>query len=349
MEGNANTIAGQHFFGTTDAQDVVFKSNGTEVIRLTSEGKLKLNGTTTGTGVLLRDADGTLRGGGELSTMLELPTVPCGNLDVWPFWETDGNDFSQVCFEMPRLGTTSQTPLSIIAGDEQQVLIATNGQTQLFGSTAIAPADVNPFTGIPSRLNVYAADGHWLRLSTGSNKHWRLLPTLEAPEEGPGLRFHFTNGNFPPTIGLGPLALYEDGGLRAGPSLRVHPNGKVSIGEVSTNTPNYDYQLYVGGGILTERVKVALKTSSEWSDHVFATNYRLTPLNEVAAFIAENGHLPGVPSADCMVEEGLDVVKTNALLLEKIEELTLHAIEANRRLSRLESENARLREALLNR
>jgi len=343
MEGNANTDASQHFFGTTDAQDVVFKSNGVEVVRLTADGKLKLNGGTEGTGVLMRDGDGTLRGGGELPIAPELPTVPCGDLNVWPFWETDGNDFSQVCFEMPRLGTTSPTPLSIIAGNEQHALIAPNGQTQLFGTTAIAPADVNPFTGIPSRLNVYAADGHWLRLSTGTNKHWRLLPTIETAEESAGLRFHFTNGNFPPTNGLGPLALYEDGGLRAGPSLRVLPNGKVSIGEVSTNTPDYDYQLYVGGGILTERLKVALKTSSEWSDHVFKADYRLMPLKEVADFIAANGHLPNVPSADCMVEEGLDVVKTNAVLLEKIEELTLYIIQTNERLAALERENVALR------
>lgn len=112
--------------------------------------------------------------------------------------------------------------------------------------------------------------------------------------------------------------------------------GKVSIGDVSINTPNYDYLLYVGGGILTERVKAALKTSSEWSDHVFKADYRLMPLKEVAAFIAENGHLPNAPSADCMVEEGLDVVKTNAMLLEKIEELTLHSIVLNERLERAE-------------
>ena len=123
-----------------------------------------------------------------------------------------------------------------------------------------------------------------------------------------------------------------------GPSLRVHANGKVSIGEVSTNTPNYDYQLYVGGGILTERVKVALKTSSEWSDHVFAPNYSLMPLDKVADFITENGHLPGVPSADCMVEEGLDVVKMNAMLLEKIEELTLHLLALNKEIAQLQME-----------
>jgi hypothetical protein len=93
-------------------------------------------------------------------------------------------------------------------------------------------------------------------------------------------------------------------------------------------------------------VKVALKTSSEWSDHVFAPNYRLMPLPEVKAFIAEHGHLPNIPSADCMVEEGLDVAKTNALLLEKIEELTLHSIDLNSRLEHAERMIATLMEQL---
>lgn len=344
MTGNMGSDANVHYIGTADAQDVVFKSNEQEVIRLTSSGKLKLSGSTEGIGVLMLDEDGTLRGGGSLPMVPPMPVGVCGDLDVWPFWETDGNDFSALCEGEPRLGTISQTPLSIIAGDAQQMRIATNGQTQLYGITGIAADDFNPFLGFPSRLNVYEADGQWLRMSTGTNKHWRIMPTVGTPEEGPGLRFHFTEGNYPPTQGLGPLALFEDGGLRAGSSLRVQPNGKVSIGEVNTITPDWGYMLYVEGGVLTERVKVALKTSSEWSDHVFEPGYRLMPLTEVECFIQEHGHLPGVPSADQMVEQGLDVVKTDAMLLEKIEEITLHLIGMERRVAELEKENGELRQ-----
>lgn len=117
-------------------------------------------------------------------------------------------------------------------------------------------------------------------------------------------------------------------------------DGKVSIG--TTDRPG-DYLLYVGTGILTEKVKIALTGTAQWSDHVFKPGYKLMPLKDVETFIAENGHLPGVPSAECLVEEGLDVVKTNAMLMEKVEELTLYQIEMNERLNRLEAENARLR------
>lgn len=346
MTGTTGTDPAIHYIGTADSVDLVLKSNGEEVIRLTSNGKLKLSGSTEGTGVLMLDEDGTLRGGGVLPVVPPMPVGVCGDLDVWPFWETDGNDFSALCEGEPRLGTISQTALSIITGDVQQMRIATNGQTQVYGITGIAADDINPFLSFPSRLNVYAADGQWLRMSTGTNKHWRIMPTLGTSEEGPGLRFHFTEGNFPPTNGLGPLALFEDGGLRAGSSLRVLPNGKVSIGEVNTNTPDWDYMLYVEGGLLTERVKVALKTSTEWSDHVFLPGYRLMPLADVECFIQENGHLPGVPTADQMVEQGLDVVKTDAMLMEKIEELTLHTIDLNTRLEHAERMIATLMEQL---
>jgi len=103
------------------------------------------------------------------------------------------------------------------------------------------------------------------------------------------------------------------------------------------------YRLFVQEGILTEKVKVAVRTSDEWSDHVFQPGYRLLPLKDVATFIKEHGHLPGVPSADQMVESGLDVVKTDAMLLEKIEEIALHLIAMEKRMAELEKENGKLR------
>ena len=74
-------------------------------------------------------------------------------------------------------------------------------------------------------------------------------------------------------------------------------------------------------------------------------NHHLVPPTEVSAYIKRHGHLPGVTSAERMVEHGLDVVKTDAMLLEKIEELTLHLIAMEERLKALERENFRLRSA----
>jgi hypothetical protein len=95
---------------------------------------------------------------------------------------------------------------------------------------------------------------------------------------------------------------------------------------------NKDYRLSVDGRIRCTEVKVY----SGWADHVFDPDYKLMPLHDVDAYIAANGHLPGMPSAAEVACEGVDVGATQALLLEKIEELTLHLI-------RLEAENKVLR------
>lgn len=55
-------------------------------------------------------------------------------------------------------------------------------------------------------------------------------------------------------------------------------------------------------------------------------DYRLRPLEEVASYIRQNRHLPGVPTARDMVAGGNDLHQTDALLLEKVEELTLYVI-----------------------
>lgn len=122
----------------------------------------------------------------------------------------------------------------------------------------------------------------------------------------------------------------------SGPALNnrlvLHNNGKVSIG--TTNCPG-TYGLYVATGILTEKVKVGVIGTANWADHVFEPDYALMPLDEVADFISCNGHLPGVPSAEEMVKEGIDVAKTDAMLMAKIEELTLYLLQMKAEMDEL--------------
>jgi hypothetical protein len=119
----------------------------------------------------------------------------------------------------------------------------------------------------------------------------------------------------------------------------------VIIGSNVSKTPA-GYKLFVEDGILTEKVKVAVKSSSDWSDYVFDANYRLKTLPEVEQYINANKHLPGVPSAKEMVEQGNDLHKTDAKLLEKIEELTLYMINVQKRVTDLEQENKELKDQL---
>jgi hypothetical protein len=86
----------------------------------------------------------------------------------------------------------------------------------------------------------------------------------------------------------------------------------------------------VEGGILTESINVAVKNTDKWADKVFQKDYNLKPLNEVEEFIKKNKHLPNIPSAMDVVEDGINVAEMNASLLEKIEELTLYVIGLNK-------------------
>ena len=120
--------------------------------------------------------------------------------------------------------------------------------------------------------------------------------------------------------------------------MRIEPDGKISIGTLISGTPG-TYKLYVQEGILTEKVKVAIDGTANWADYVFASDYKLKPVEEVAAYIKKNKHLPGVPSATEMVKEGLDVATMDAKLLEKIEEMMLYIIDLKQEVEQLKKEN----------
>jgi len=102
--------------------------------------------------------------------------------------------------------------------------------------------------------------------------------------------------------------------------------GKVGIGTVNT-TP---YALAVKGSIITDEVMV--KHYDMWPDFVFNPGFSLKPLAEVEQYISENNHLPDVPSAKEVDENGFAVGEMNAILLQKIEELTLYIIDQEKRL-----------------
>lgn len=120
-------------------------------------------------------------------------------------------------------------------------------------------------------------------------------------------------------------------------------SGKVVVGDTSMISTPGPYNLYVQNGILTEKVKVALRSASEWSDDAFAN----TPtLDEVQYSIKENQHLPSMPSANTLVAEGYEVTDMDARLLAQIEWLWQHTIKIDAENQRLRSELDALKKKL---
>lgn len=96
------------------------------------------------------------------------------------------------------------------------------------------------------------------------------------------------------------------------------------------------YCLIVAKGVLSEDYGIG--PHSSWSDFVFNKDYALKTIPEVEEFISENNHLPDVPSAKQVAEEGYSQHDMNKVLLQKIEELTLYTIQQQKEIQELKTE-----------
>jgi hypothetical protein len=116
-------------------------------------------------------------------------------------------------------------------------------------------------------------------------------------------------------------------------AMRITSAGNIGIG---TATPQA--KLAVNGDVFAKKVKVTATGWPAWPDYVFGDGYKLPSLAELEAFIKKNKHLPDVPSAKEVEANGLDLGDNQAMLLKKIEELTLYVIEQQKQIEQLKKE-----------
>jgi subtilisin-like proprotein convertase family protein len=121
---------------------------------------------------------------------------------------------------------------------------------------------------------------------------------------------------------------FTTGGASA---MQINSSGNVAMGTKFAT----GYRLSVDGKIATEEVLVNL--DGDWPDYVFHKNYELRSLPQLEAYIAQYGHLPNIPTAEEIKRNGLTLGESNRVLTEKIEELTLYLIEADKKNAALEA------------
>lgn len=141
----------------------------------------------------------------------------------------------------------------------------------------------------------------------------------------------YQNGAFRSFIQQSANELYV--GVNAG-NLHLDATGQVAIGSVQPSASAY--KLTVTGKVICEELKVKL-VANPWPDYVFASDYKLKSLSEVEQFIAKHKHLPNIPSAEEVKENGIEVGDMQKKMMEKIEELTLYIIDLQKQLDEVKA------------
>ncbi|MCK9156803.1 MAG: T9SS type A sorting domain-containing protein, partial [Paludibacteraceae bacterium] len=175
---------------------------------------------------------------------------------------------------------------------------------------------------------------YWQKVNT--NQYFHITRHDPTMTDGPVI--YPNNGIDGTPIALGFVAsrfVFATGSVGIGtnaPQAKLHVVGKIicedelKVVDINTNTIN-------SKAIKTKDITVEMNNAA---DYVFDENYNLKSLSEVESYVKENKHLPGFPSATEMAQNGMSVSEMSNLLLEKVEELTLHMIQ-------LEKENASLK------
>ena len=99
--------------------------------------------------------------------------------------------------------------------------------------------------------------------------------------------------------------------------------------------------LFIGGGSVNGNVRAreVVVNTATWSDFVFNKDYKLPDLKTLEKQIKEEKHLPGVPTAEQVQNNGVSVGEMDKILLQKVEELTLYVISLQKQMDQLKAKN----------
>ncbi|MEE1083961.1 MAG: hypothetical protein UH850_09585 [Paludibacteraceae bacterium] len=169
---------------------------------------------------------------------------------------------------------------------------------------------VNTTTTIYNSIR-FTRENNWELISAYGSKNYDPLAFLAS-------KYNFTYGN----VGIG----VEDPQAKLHVAGKILCTGEIEVADLNSNSIKVN-------SLNAKDIQMDMHGAA---DYVFDENYNLKSLSEVENYVNEHKHLPGMPSAAEMDANGVSVSKMSNLLLEKVEELTLHMIK-------LEKENEALK------
>lgn len=256
-----------------------------------------------------------------LSTFFIMAVV-CGlRAQISTSWNITGNSLPTISAQTYFLGTTNSYPLLFRTNNTDRMYISTSG-------------NVGIGTTIPQQM-LHVVDGNILisRTSTrapgstnGSLFFGDTATTLNPAGEW-GIEYV---NNADEGYGLNFWKPWTTSHNSMNNCLFLKDDGNIGIG---TNNPQA--KLAVNGEILAKSVRVNT-SNTYWPDYVFGDDYNLMSLRELEQYVNTYKHLPNIPSAQEVNEQGdVDLGTINALLLEKVEELTRYVIDLQNQIDEL--------------
>ncbi|PJB58534.1 MAG: hypothetical protein CO098_08090 [Bacteroidetes bacterium CG_4_9_14_3_um_filter_41_19] len=166
------------------------------------------------------------------------------------------------------------------------------------------------FNATSARLMIQKGWGDWIQLYSQNMKHeW----AFHNPTEEDQLVIYHRD------VDAGTITYM----------MYFNPKGQIGIG---TSKMPIDAKLAVEGKIYAREIEV---NNNSWPDYVFTPDYKMLTLSELEAYVNRYSHLPGIPSAETVSKEGINLGEMDGLLLQKVEELTLYVIELKKEIEEL--------------
>jgi hypothetical protein len=302
-----NEIQPQQFIGSTNEADVEFRAFNQPQLRLGADGVTELLGGVKMNGIGAANSDdqllfigqngGVASGGGFPTLWADQLLDGCNKITsagvTIPSWTSGPNKLFVEC-DLVNVGIGTAEPaykldvLGTISGEDLRL---DNGFSNLtIGANGVL--QTGPWSGIDDEAELTFGDVN--QRIKGVHSKGLVFSTWTDPNTLPEDEFE---------------------------AMRIAPGGNVGIKLPLTYDPTY--ALEVGGLIRATEVIV----ETPWWDVVFKEDYPLRTLEEVEVFIQENGHLPDVPSAQDVEENGASLGENVGTLLRKVEELTLYMID----------------------
>jgi hypothetical protein len=266
-------------------------------------GNVRMSGLQTSTD--LTSGDIIVRGDGdvlkklpilELADIVYQPRLCLDDDPTWlPTWSHGPGKIYSLCAKVGVFTDNPEHPLDINGHGQFRTTLSVNHRLSI-GTEVSSFARLiikNPDSGAAIQID-----------QTGNMNQYNKLLFMEYSDPSTEI-IHVTGPN-----GHRPLLIDASGNLRL-----ANANKTIMFMNADEET------------FYTRRIVVNLET---WPDYVFESNYYLPTLEEVKKHIAEMGYLPGMPSREEVLKNGVDLGQMNHLLLEKVEGLTLYLIEQKR-------------------